>query len=290
MLLGALPLIAVDIALTLDDYPFLLEEGLMEEGPIFSVQERTKAFIIACEKHSCKAAFFCVGCHCIGKDGLSLLAELDKKGHFLSNHSMKHTHLSSQSLEDFREEIIQVDKILVPYKNMRRWYRYPYLDYGNRPTLGGSRAKTFQSLEVLNNLGYTEGYVTINTFDWYINSRLSKTINNGGTVDYDALKDVYIQLLKTWCEYYIQLYDNTISEKITHTLLFHANDLNALFLEEILEMIKDSGWHLVSPELAFENINWRRKILKNPEIIMKKPKTLSCFEIDKLLQSHNTFH
>jgi len=273
---------ALDIALTIDDYP-------MDDGIIFSVHERTEKFVEICDRHSCKAAFFCIGSNCVKESGASLLSCLDDNGHFLCNHSMNHLHLSSQSLDGFEEEIKLVDEILSPYRNMRKWYRYPFLDYGNRTSLGGSYSKTLESLQILNNLGYTEGYVSISTFDWHIDRRLSEAINNGYSVDYTSLKRLYILLLKSWCQYYINLYEKGFSEKITHTLLLHANDLNALFLEEILSMIKGAGWNIVSPETAFSDVSWRVKILDNPEFITDKPPSLDCSEIDKLLDDENIF-
>lgn len=273
---------SVDIALTIDDYP-------MDDGLIFSSENRTQAFIEICEKHFCKAAFFCIGDNCKSERGSGLLLQLDKNQHFICNHSMTHTHLSSQSLEAFEKEIEQVQNILKPYKNTRRWYRYPFLDYGNRTALGGSYDKALLSLQILNRLGYSEGYVTINTFDWHLNTRLSEAIKKGLVVDYKALKDLYIELLNFWCNYYVNLYENVTSEKITHTLLLHANDLNALFLHEILSMLKESGWNIVSPEQAFSDIRWRNEILKNPEMITHKPSNLDCVEIDNLIFQRRIF-
>lgn len=273
---------SVDIALTIDDYP-------MDDGLIFSSENRTQAFIGTCEKHFCKAAFFCIGENCKNERGADLLLQLDKNQHFICNHSMTHTHLSSQSLDEFEKEIKQVEGILTPYKNMRKWYRYPFLDYGNRIALGGSYEKTLLSLQMLNHLGYSEGYVTINTFDWYLNARLSEAIRKGLLVDYKALKDLYIELLNSWCNYYIDLYNNIIHDKITHTLLLHANDLNALFLDEILCMLTASDWNIVSPDQAFSDVSWRNKILKNPDMITHKPSNLDCSEIDKLIFQRKIF-
>jgi peptidoglycan-N-acetylglucosamine deacetylase len=272
-------LAAVDIAITIDDYP-------MGDSILFSDKKRTEAILEACEKHSCKAAFFCIGNTC---NNINLLLQVDEKGHFLSNHSMNHLHLSSQSLEEFEKEVKEVDNILMPYKNKKKWYRYPFLDYGNKVLIGGSDKKLLQSLQILKNLGYTEGYVSINTFDWYINTLLSEAIERGDSVDYLSLKNIYIQLLKSWCEYYIDLYERNFSQKITHTLLLHANDLNALFLKDILEMIKDSGWNIVSPEKAFSDTSWRVAIFKNPSVIINKPTTLNFSEIDKLIINKKVF-
>lgn len=283
ILLYPICLTAVDIALTIDDYP-------MDDGVIFSAEQRTQAFINALEKHNSKAAFFCIGDHCLSEKGSSLLSQLDKSGHFLCNHSMQHTHLSSQSMEAFEGEIKQVEAILRPYNHMRKWYRFPFLDYGNRISIGGSCEKASQALQILDRLGYSEGYVTMNTFDWHLNDRLSAAIEKGFSVDYQALKNLYIELLQSWCEYYIRFYEGVYPEKITHTLLLHANDLNALFLHDILNMLKDSGWNVVSPEKAFSDVSWRKEILKNYEIITHKPLNLDCLEIDRQILQNNIFY
>lgn len=282
LLICPFSLLAVNIAITIDDFP-------LDDGPFFTVEERTDALIKACDLHSCKAAFFCIGINCLKNQREHLLLKLDKKGHFLCNHSMNHLHLSAQKLDDFKEEILQVDGILAPYQNMRKWYRYPFLDYGERVQSGGDRFKALQSIAILKEMGYSEGYVTINTFDWHIDTKLSQAKKNGYTIHYESLKDLYLKLVKSWCQYYIDFYAKLFPEEFTHTLLFHANDLNALFLQDILEMIKQSGWNIVSPESAFTNTHWRKSIFDNLEIITHKPPTLSCDEIDFLLEKEKVF-
>lgn len=273
---------SVEIALTIDDYP-------TEDGLIFSAENLAQALIDACERHRYKAAFFCIGNNCLSERGANLLLHLDNSQHFICNHSMTHTYLSSQSLSEFEKEIKQVQDILMPYKNMRKWYRYPFLDYGNKIAIGGFYKKAFLSQQVLNRLGYSEGYVTINTYDWYLNARLSEAIKQGLFVDYKELKKLYIELLNSWCRYYINIYKKISFKKITHTLLLHANDLNALFLNDILRMLKDSGWKVVSPEQAFSDVSWRNEVLKNPKMIPREPSNLDCLEIDKLIIQRNIF-
>ncbi len=223
---------AVNIAITFDDYP-------MPDGYIFSKQERIDRFLAVCANHKCKVVFFCIGENC--KENISSLNQVNDSGHFLANHSMVHHHLSSQSLSEFEAEIIKTDSILSPYENMRKWFRYPFLDYGNRYTSGGSSEKAFDAFGILKKLNYVEGYVTMNNFDWHINERLQLAILQGKKIDYEALKKLYISLLKKWCLFYIHLYKNNFSEEVPHTLLLHANDLNALYLDDIFQMIHECG-------------------------------------------------
>ncbi len=261
----------------------------MRDSCIFSNNERTESYIAACEKHSCKVAFFCIGKMCLKKKNTPLLSQLDERGHFLCNHSMNHLHLSSQDIRIFENEIKRLDTVLSKYTNMRKWYRFPYLDYGNRIATGGSNTKMLQSLQILKDLNYTEGFVSINTFDWHIDTRLKEAVQAGHTVDYTSLKNLYLRLVKIWCEYYITFYEKELPGKITHTLLLHANDLNSLFLDDLLMMIEDSNWNIVSPEKAFFDVSWRSFFIDHPSKLSNHPPFLDCSEIDRLLLEENVF-
>ena len=125
---------AVNIAITIDDYP-------LPNSGLFTVKERVKRFIDACAQYNCKAAFFCVGQHCKDRDDASLLSMISDEGHFIGNHSMNHRRLSALSLSEFETEIMDTDALLKIYPTMQKWFRYPYLDYGMNAELGGSQEK-----------------------------------------------------------------------------------------------------------------------------------------------------
>src|SRR5579871_2696185 len=127
----SLQLQAVQIAITIDDYP-------LPNSGLFSVKERAKRFIDACAQYNCKTVFFCVGQHCNDRNDPSLLTMLSDGGHFIGNHSMNHRRLSSLSLSEFEKEIMDTDALLKNYPTMQKWFRYPYLDYGMNTELGGS--------------------------------------------------------------------------------------------------------------------------------------------------------
>ena len=170
---------------------------------------------------------------------------------------------------------------------MRKWYRYPFLDYGSRPEIGGSKEKALESLAVLKKMGYVDGYVTMSTFDWHIDKRLRDAIANGMMVDYQALRRAYLGLLKEWCLYFVDLYG-----QVPHTLLLHASDLNALYLNDILQMIEALGWKVISPEEAFADNSWRTKVVNGPGSFVSPPHvpvTMDCEEIDKTLEKNHVF-
>lgn len=262
----------------------------MPEGPLFSLEERTSRILAALADNHCLAAFFCVGNNCEKENENPCMEAINEQGHFLANHSLSHRHLSRLSLVEFEEEIVGMDALLNPFPQSRKWFRFPYLDYGNRSSIGGSPEKTKEAFSLLHRLGFKEAYVTINTFDWYLNSRLNKAIKVKQNIDYAALKTVYLSLLETWCRYYIELYETHCNGEIPHTLLLHANDLTALYLDDILKLIQSNGWELISPEAAFKDVSWRYQILPQKlYLITEKPPSLDCLEIDKRLGRAGVF-
>lgn len=272
-------LLATNIAITIDDYP-------LPDNRVYTVKERTQRFIDIANQHNCKLAFFCIGQHIEDRNDPSLLQMLDSAGHFIANHSMHHRYLSSMPLKEFKQEIVLADTLITPYSTTRKWFRYPYLDYGNKKHLGGSTTKLIGAYALLYMMGFAEGYVTINTFDWYINKRLLDALKNAHDVDYQALKNVYLSLLEEWISHYINLYQSELGFEVVHTLLLHDNSLNALYFEEILTMIKKNGWNIVSPEIAFQDTSWRKKFFFKAAALSRKPQSLNCDEIDKQLEIH----
>lgn len=271
---------AVNIAITIDDYP-------LPNSGVFTVRERTKRFVKALDKCNAKAAFFCVGQHCNDRNDYSLFKFLKEHGHFIGNHSMNHLRLSAITIDEFEKEITLAEAILCRHSLVSKWFRYPYLDYANVASLGGSKEKFLASFETLKKLGYTEAYVTINTFDWYINKRLQEAIRQNKVIDYEKLGVLYVSLLREWIAYYIVLYQEIIGHEIVHTILLHDNDLNALYLPDIIAMINDQGWNIVSPERAFKDTSWRKKLLNKIELTKKKPDSLNSDQLDKLLADFN---
>jgi hypothetical protein len=52
-------------------------------------------------------------------------------------------------------------------------------------------------------------------------------------------------------DYYDQLAHRTLGRSVKHTVLVHFNLLNALFLNDIIEMLQAKGWRLIDAEDAF---------------------------------------
>jgi peptidoglycan-N-acetylglucosamine deacetylase len=183
--------IAQEIALTFDDAP-------LGDGPVFSGTERAARIIGTLKKHNVdQAAFFVVTSH-IDSTGLQRLKTYANAGHLLANHSHTHSWIRSIGTANYIRDIQTADSILkatVPYKT---WYRYPFLDEGRRI---GSR----DSIRIaLAGMSLMNAYVTVDNYDWHLAGALRKALLANKKVNYDLLKEVYLEHI--WNS--IQFYDN----------------------------------------------------------------------------------
>ncbi|NGX54754.1 MAG: Peptidoglycan-N-acetylglucosamine deacetylase [Chlamydiae bacterium] len=249
----------------------------MPESQLFGKKERVEQLLEKLDRLNLQVVFFAIGANLDSKEGKECAELASQQGHFLANHSYHHGHLSEMTNNEFSNEIKSTEDLLKNYQTFRRWYRFPFLDFGARKGNFLKRARAFQTLK---KLGYQHGHVTINTFDWHINGLLQKALREGREVDYKALKGVYLALLEEWIDHYQSEWERFYKGKITHTLLLHANDLNTLFIEDIVELLKRKKWTIVSPKKAFYGP--LQKVVNRASAI-KAPESLSCEKIDEAL-------
>lgn len=260
LLLQSIHLWSYSVVITIDDYP-------LTNGPLLTLEERTQNFIAAAREYNCSIAFFCVGKYYQQRGNKSLVESLTSHGHYIANHSMNHSASSSLTREEFEKEVKDAEYILNLNGSYRKWFRYPYLDYGNQTKRGGSLEKNRKFRSFLADAGYVDGYSTIDSFDWYIQNKINKAVKENKPIDYEKLKNFFVSLVEEVMQFSFVLYENVLQQDIVHSLLFHDNDLTALYLQDILAMINRNGWNIVSPEQAFISPAWRDRV----SLVFKKP-------------------
>lgn len=272
----------VEIALTFDDFP-------MGSTTFFEKKERAQVYAEKLAELKVQAAFFCIGEQLVDDVGLECLS-LIAKDHLLANHSYHHLHLSESSLATFQEEIGDTEELLKEYPNFRKWFRFPYLDYGDRSGLGGTDRKRCSAFLFLRQAGYQHGYITINTFDWYVDGEIKKAAKEGRKIYWDNLKKAYLSLLDEWINDYHTRWNGALKRKFVHVLLLHQNDLNAIFLSDIVKHIKQKEWAIVSPEDAFGSpIPYLTHFANTKRRIFKGVSSLSKSHIDEVLLANHVF-
>jgi peptidoglycan-N-acetylglucosamine deacetylase len=233
---------ALEIALSFDDAP-------RPDGALFTGTERTWRLIdILQEKGVSEVAFFCNTIHFNDEDQ-ARLKRYAAAGHLIANHTATHLNLLDPNIGENRyiADIQQADDQLSQLSNFRRWFRYPYL----RQSTQINTANNLAIERFLQNQQYTHGYVTIETYDWHLNNLIRQDIEKGRVMDYDALKQVYIDILWDSIVFYDTLAKKILGRSPKHVILLHENDMNALFIGDLIDHIQENGGTIIPISQAY---------------------------------------
>jgi peptidoglycan-N-acetylglucosamine deacetylase len=157
-------LFAQEIALTFDDAP-------MEDGAYFTGSERTERIITQLKANNVsQVAFFVITKNIEDNAGLPRLKKYVDAGHLLANHTHSHRWIHTIGADNYIRDIHQADSVLKTIHGYQPWFRYPFLDEGRtKPVRDSIRT-------ALKNKGLSNGYVTIDNYDWYLNSEVRKAL------------------------------------------------------------------------------------------------------------------
>ncbi len=230
---------AQEVALTFDDAPTF-------DSPLLTYAERAERIRSQLAAHDVIAGFFVITGNINDKNSEQLKA-YTREGHVLANHSHSHLSPSRVKIEHYINDITIADSILSTWQGVAPWYRYPYLNEGT------SKPKRDSIRSALHTLGLTNGYVTVDNYDWYINGALLEAARTKSEINYSRLKDFYLNHIYQSLLFYDGIARQTIGRSPRHVLLLHENDLAALFLNDLILMLKANGWKIITPAVAFED-------------------------------------
>jgi len=228
------------IAITLDDAP-------REDTAYFSGAKRTEKLLATIEAAKVKQVVFF--CNSVRMDaaGAARIEAYEKAGHLIANHSHSHASLHQVGVNAFLVDVTKADEALRGFKNFRPWLRFPYLHEG----------KTVEERDAvradLRKRGYLSAYVTIDTFDWYMDRMFQDAVAAGKKISHDRLRSAYVELLADSIEFYDDIAVKQLGRSPRHVLLMHENDLAALYLGDLIAKLRGTGWEIISPEQAFRD-------------------------------------
>lgn len=261
---------------------------------VSSPLQRTRSILHTLKENKLQAAFFFSGTRAMSLEGRELLELVDGDGHFIGNNSYGTFRASSKSLEEFKQQLFDAENALSKLKNYKKWFRYPYLDYGNRQALGGSDLKRRQIADFLSSEGYCDARISINTLDWYIDKVVTHEHKQKRSVDQEQLKKAYITMFLAWANYYEQVYSKLLNEPLTHSVVLIINDLNMMFLPAIIKALKEDGWEIRSPQQSYSEswVHASRTLAERYNTSSStpiNPPYLSIKEVDSFLSGNNVF-
>ncbi|VUD62647.1 hypothetical protein TDB9533_03083 [Thalassocella blandensis] len=231
---------AGEIALSFDDAP-------TADSAIMSGHSRTQSIIQALQSRHVSDALIFVTTSNIHQDGLKRLQQYEKAGFHFANHSHTHQSANALALEEFTEDLQQASAKLKPFSNTLPYYRFPYLHYGKDDSAIAARQK------VLQQHGYANGYVTIDTYDWYMSAALNKAKEAQLEIDFKKAEAIYVQQIWQAIQFYDAIAIKILKRSPKHVLLLHENDTSALFLAALIDHIHQQGWKIISAEEAYQD-------------------------------------
>ena len=230
------------IALTFDD----VTRG---DGPFFTGEQRTRALIQALSLAGVEEAIFFVTTKNVdqAESGAARLQAYTDAGHVLGNHSNSHLWLSRTDTDDYIADLDEARVKLNRYDSVQPFYRYPYLDEGRaidkRDALRGA----------LSERGLRNGYVTIDTYDWYLASLANEARDAGQEFELVDLRDLYVDVIVRSTEFYDAMAQRTLGRSPHHVLLLHENDVAALYIGDLVAELRERGFRIISPAEAFSD-------------------------------------
>ncbi|MFM9865468.1 MAG: polysaccharide deacetylase family protein [Micropepsaceae bacterium] len=230
--------LAREIAITFDDAP-------TNDSAYMTGDERTSRLIAAVKAAGIEqAAFFCITRGRTAAE-LTRLTAYATAGHIIANHSNTHPNLRALTAEDYLADIAAADVTLKGMQNFRPWFRFPFLSEGD------TRQKRDAVRAGLRAMNYTQGYVTVDNYDWYLNALANNAKKAGQSIDEAALRNVYVEVLIEAIEFYDGIAIKTLGRSPRHVLLLHENDLAVLFIGDLTAALRKRGWTIVTPEAAY---------------------------------------
>ncbi len=231
------------IAFSFDDAP-------RGPGAFLAPDDRPKLLIEALETAGIdQAAFFINPGRITDHDNDAAdIAAYAKAGHVLANHTASHSKLSSVSVGAFLADIDAAEAWLKDRPNYRPWFRFPFLDEG-----GKNRAKRDAVRTGLKQRGLMNGYVTVDASDWYLEDLAIAAAKAGRLVDWNALRDLFVESYVQSAEFSDDLARRTLDRAPVQMVLLHETDLAAMFVDDLAAALKNQGWTIVSADEAYRD-------------------------------------
>lgn len=237
------------IAITFNDLPASRIYDKEDRHLIFaSILETLRQFQIS-------SAGFVIGDNI--ESDWQLLATWLEEGHVLGNLTFSHSDLHTNRAGLFKTDVARgaeaLESFLAGFGQKSRYFRYPFLHYGETPELRKDIAKFIKKN------GSRVAHVSIDTDDYLYNLRMEGIRTSDDSTVFIDLRDEYVGHVLEGIRRAERLAQGVVKRKVKHILLLRVNRLNAMFLPDLLGAISDYGYEFIDFSAALKDKVYRRK-------------------------------
>lgn len=173
-------------------------------------------------------------------------------GFDLGNHTYSHISLNRVAPEQYEEDILRGEKetraLLRKRGRELRWFRHPFLQTG-RTLEVRDRVQRFLAQH-----GYRIAPVTLDNSEWIFAAAYRKATDNATR---KRIGVEYIAYMDRKLAYYEQQSIALFGRNVRHTLLVHANELNADWFDDLAASMKKRGYRFITLGRALEDEAYR---------------------------------
>lgn len=237
--------VARAVALTFDDLPWA-----DADVPLDSVARRTRRMLAVLRAHHAPAVAFVIGRRSLAGGHadrrLDLLRAWRDAGVELGNHTWSHLSFQKTPLDRYEDDVLRGDavpRLLMGEVGKRpRYFRPPFNQTG--PT----REARDAFAAFLAERGYVVAPFTVEDVDYAFDDLYRSAA--GDSARQERVGRAYLSHFDTAMAFAERLSRETFGRAIPQVLLLHADDLNALYLDRLLDRLEGRGYRFISLRTA----------------------------------------
>lgn len=236
------------VSVTIDDLPWVSAVPIDHQA----VAKQTRVLLSSLVAHKIPAIGF------VNEQKLASNGSVDPRrvrllqywldvGMELGNHTFAHLDLHTTPLDEFQQDVVRgeavTSKLLAASGKRLRYFRHPMLHTGR--TLETKRGlETFLAAR-----GYRVAPITIDNYDYVF----ARAYDRATSKEKARILIEYLRYMEAVTEYYEQQSQVIVGRQVRHTLLLHANALNANALSYLAMMFQRRGYEFISLDQALED-------------------------------------
>lgn len=226
LILAAMPVHAMEVAITFDDLP---ANGNLPAN--HSRMALTQKILTVLRKHHVEGVYGLINGGKLDEmpEGVQILHEWIKAGHLLGNHTLSHLDLAKTDIKSYLSDIQKNDRVLEAMAQQDfHYFRYPYLSEGD------TQEKRDAVRGYLFSHQYKIAPVTVDFFEYEWNEPWVRCTNKQDVAATKWLKQSYLEQANNALIIAHELSQQLFQREIRHVLLLHINAMTAEMLDELL--------------------------------------------------------